>query len=158
MYIWSKRMQFKTKYLIITPTIYIPYILTWQCYYSYPLNIGIIHVGHALTFTGSRGSCWNTRPPGRVFKHLPRDSENDHYSCILADSNLKSHRKSQKNIKIIVFRSLDLFDEMASAAKSNVKVIISANNVDVNKSIEKILIPGRNVSPRNVMQTNLGLS
>ena len=28
---------------------------------------------HALTFAGSRGSCLNTRPLGRVFKHLPRD-------------------------------------------------------------------------------------
>ena len=28
---------------------------------------------HALTFVGSRGSCLNSRPLGRVFKHLPRD-------------------------------------------------------------------------------------
>ena len=28
---------------------------------------------HALTFAGSRGSCLNTRPSGRVFKHRPRD-------------------------------------------------------------------------------------
>ena len=28
---------------------------------------------HALTFAGSRGSCLNTRPLGRVFKHHPRD-------------------------------------------------------------------------------------
>ena len=28
---------------------------------------------HALTFVGSRGSCLNTRPLGRVFKHRPRD-------------------------------------------------------------------------------------
>ena len=28
---------------------------------------------HALTFAGSRGSCLNTRPLGRVFKHRPRD-------------------------------------------------------------------------------------
>ena len=27
---------------------------------------------HALTFAGSRGCCLNTRPTGRVFKHLPR--------------------------------------------------------------------------------------
>ena len=26
---------------------------------------------HALTFAGSRGSCLNTRPLGRVFKHRP---------------------------------------------------------------------------------------
>ena len=28
---------------------------------------------HALTFAGSRGSCLNTRPLGRVFKLHPRD-------------------------------------------------------------------------------------
>ena len=28
---------------------------------------------HALTFAGSRGSCLNTRPLGRVFKHRLRD-------------------------------------------------------------------------------------
>ena len=28
---------------------------------------------HALTFAGSRGSCLNTRPIGRVLKHLRRD-------------------------------------------------------------------------------------
>ena len=27
---------------------------------------------HALTIAGSRGSCLNTRPLGRVFKHRPR--------------------------------------------------------------------------------------
>ena len=31
---------------------------------------------HALTFSGSRGSCLDTRPPGRVFKLLPRDPAN----------------------------------------------------------------------------------
>ena len=30
---------------------------------------------HALTLAGSRGTCLNTRPLGRVFKHLPRDPE-----------------------------------------------------------------------------------
>ena len=34
---------------------------------------GITHVFHALTFSGSRGSCLNTRPLDRVFKHRPRD-------------------------------------------------------------------------------------
>ena len=28
---------------------------------------------HALTFAGSHGSCLNTRPIGRMLKHLPRD-------------------------------------------------------------------------------------
>ena len=45
---------------------------------------------HALTFAASRGSCLNTRPLGRVFKHRPRDPASvnamkqtcDRYSCI----------------------------------------------------------------------------
>ena len=37
------------------------------------MNIGITHVFHALIFAGSQGSCLNTRPLGRVFKHRPRD-------------------------------------------------------------------------------------
>ena len=28
---------------------------------------------HALTFAGSRGKCLNTKPIGRLLKHLPRD-------------------------------------------------------------------------------------
>ena len=31
---------------------------------------------HALTFAGSRGSCLNRRPQGRVFKRLPRELAN----------------------------------------------------------------------------------
>ena len=30
-------------------------------------------VFHALTFAGSQGSCLNSRPLGRLFKHRPRD-------------------------------------------------------------------------------------
>ena len=52
------------------------------------------------------------------------------------------------------FRSL--CTQLRQLAKSNVNV--STYNVDVNKSIDKLFIPGSNVSPRNVMQTNLGLS
>ena len=46
---------------------------------TFPVNlyttIGITHVFfmHFKTFAGSRGSCLNTRPSGRVFKHRPRD-------------------------------------------------------------------------------------
>ena len=36
-------------------------------------TIGITHVFHALTFSGSLGSCLNTRPSGLVFKHRLRD-------------------------------------------------------------------------------------
>ena len=70
---------------------------------------------HALTFAGSRGSCYS-RPHGRVFKRLPRDTASvnamkqtcDSYSCILHDSSLKSHRKHMNVIKIFVFRMLIL--------------------------------------------------
>ena len=31
---------------------------------------------YALTFAGSRESCLNTRPLGRMFKYLPRDPAN----------------------------------------------------------------------------------
>ena len=31
---------------------------------------------HALTFAGSRGSCLNMSPPGRMFKLLPSDPAN----------------------------------------------------------------------------------
>ena len=68
-------------------------------------NVGFIHVFfHSLTFAGFRGSCLNKRPQGRVLKHLPRDPANvnamkqmcDRYSCILPDSNLKSHKNAGK--------------------------------------------------------------
>ena len=36
-------------------------------------NIGIIHVFHALSFAGSRGSCLNMRLLGRVIKYRLRD-------------------------------------------------------------------------------------
>ena len=38
-------------------------------------NMEITHVFffHALIFAGSRGSCLDTRPLGRVFKHSSRD-------------------------------------------------------------------------------------
>ena len=41
---------------------------------------------HALTFAGSRGCCLNTRPIGRVIKHLPRDPANVNamkHTCVI---------------------------------------------------------------------------
>ena len=79
----------------------------------------------------------------------------DRYSCILPDSNLKMHQKSWKkktlNNRILFIRSL--CTKWCQLAKSNVNDVISANNVDVNKSIDKMLTLGR-----NIMQTNLDLS
>ena len=79
----------------------------------------------------------------------------DHYSCILPDSNLQSHQKRRKNIKIIRFRKLDLFVQNGVSLQNRTS---SANNDDFNKSIDKTLISGCNVLPHNVLQTNLGLS
>ena len=42
---------------------------------------------HALAFTGSGGSCLNTRPLGRVFKHRPRDMASVYarkQTCVIA--------------------------------------------------------------------------
>ena len=40
------------------------------CYDLLMYNIGILHVFHALTFVGSRGSCLNTRSSGGVFTNI----------------------------------------------------------------------------------------
>ena len=49
--------------------------------------IGLIHVFfHALTFAGSRGSCVNMRPQGRVFKLLLRNQANTYavtQTCVI---------------------------------------------------------------------------
>ena len=82
----------------------------------------------------------------------------DCYSCILHYSIRKSQRTCRKVIKIVVFLTLNLFVKMASLVKSNVKDVISANNVDINKSTNKMLIPDHNILPLNIMQTKLCLS
>ena len=105
---------------------------------------------HASTFVGTRGSCFNTSLQGRVFKHLPRDLANvnamkqtcDCYSCILPDSVLKSHPKCRNNIIINVFHSLDLLVQNGISLQNRMS---SANNVDINKNIDKMLILGLNV-------------
>ena len=76
-----------------------------------------------------------------------------HYSCILPDLSPKL-LESHYNNCISYIESCKKWHELA---KSNVSDIISAINVDINKSIDKIIIPGRNVLPHNVMQINLGL-
>ena len=47
---------------------------------------------------------------------------------------------------------------MVSACKIERQNVISANSIDVNKSINKMLIPDRNILPPRVIQTNLGRS
>ena len=63
---------------------------------------------HALTFAGSRGSNLNTRPLGRVFKHLPvvPASVNEmKQTCgiiilaYLSDSNHRSTESTAKTLK-----------------------------------------------------------
>ena len=79
---------------------------------------------HALTFVGSRGSCLNTRPIYRVFKHLPRDPANVNvmkHTCvivILAYSTLFQptlHRKRGSNITISIFLPWLSLNQIASA-------------------------------------------
>ena len=69
---------------------FVRFVLVWI--YRFPLPLGVweglrfVIVAlpgpfsylcfQALTFAGSRGSCLNTRPLGRVFKYLPRDPAN----------------------------------------------------------------------------------
>ena len=107
--------------------------------------IGIIHVFSCINI------CQVAR---KLFKPLPRDPANvnameqtcDRYSCILPGFQSKIAPKTTESI---------LYDESSHCtkwrrlAKSNIKDIISDNNV--NKSIDKMLIPGHNVLPRNVM-------
>ena len=59
---------------------------------------------NVLTFAGGRGSCLNTRPLGRVFKHLPRDPNEtnkwDRYILhILPDYNKRSTENTVKNLQ-----------------------------------------------------------
>ena len=78
------------------------------------------------------------------------------YSCFVFDSSLKSHRKRRQVIERIVFHVESRCTKFRQLAKSNVKDVISTINVDANKSVDKLIIPGRtgrNALPRNVMQT-----
>ena len=74
----------------------------------------------------------------------------DRYSCFLPDYSLK--RWYMEVIRIILFVRWISFYKMASElAKSNIRDVISANNVDVNKSLDKMIIPGCNIFPCNMM-------
>ena len=79
---------------------------------------------HALTFAGSRGCCLNTRPIGRVFKHLPRDPASVNamkQTCvivILAYFTLfhpNSQGKRCLNIKLSIFLHWISANKMAMA-------------------------------------------
>ena len=108
----------------------------------------------------------NTRPQGRVFKRLPRNPANVNvmkqtymipvigtlaFYLISVDNRTKNVGKS---LELYFVRCISLY-KIASDAKLNVKDVISANNVNVNKSTDKMLISGRNILPRNVKQTIL---
>ena len=62
---------------------------------------------HVLTFAGSRGCCLNTRPIGRVIKHLPRDPASVNamkQTCmivILADFTLFQQIRSENAAKTL---------------------------------------------------------
>ena len=80
---------------------------------------------HALTFAGSRGSCLNTRPLGRVFKHRPRDMVlmqcNKHVQSlflhILPDFSINRADNVAENIKYrSIFLHLISQNKMVSAS------------------------------------------
>ena len=80
---------------------------------------------HALTFARSRGSCLNTRPLGRVFKHRPRDTacvnamKQTCVIVILACFTWFQHKPRQKrrlNIKLSLFLHLISQNKMASSS------------------------------------------
>ena len=63
---------------------------------------------HALTFAGSQGSCLNSRPLGREFKHLSRDPANVNAmkcTCMIVilayfNSSFKLHKNALKLLKL----------------------------------------------------------
>ena len=104
------------------------YVVSCRISYS---NIGIIHIFHASLFAGSRGSCLNSRPLGRGFKHIPRDPANVtamKQKCIgYFPSN--SRINCRKIVKIMAFCTSD--HSVRQLAKSNVKTqfpLATSNN------------------------------
>ena len=60
----------------------------------------------------------------------------DCYSCILPDSSLKSTKNAEKSIKLSVFGTLNHVEQNGENITS--EDIILANNIDVNKNIDKM--------------------
>ena len=124
---------------------------------------------HALTFAGSRGSCLNTRPSGRVFKHHPRDQASVNamkQTCVIVilaflpgfSINRTENVASTLNIP---FLTLDFSKQNGVSVKlSNVITSrqrhINACNVLANESIGEMISHSRNAFQCHVMHANQG--
>ena len=118
-------------------------------------NIGIIHVFSCSNICPALRRRLNTQPCGRVQKSSSGLGNCNETNEILPDSSLKSHQKCRKVLKIILLCMTNLFilffSKLSWLAKSNVKDISCTNIVGVNKCIDKMIIPGCNILPHNVM-------
>ena len=108
-----------------------------------------------------RRSCLNTRPLGRMFKHLLRNPANvnamkqtcDCYSCTFYLIPTKSPPKTQPKPQIPFF--LHWFSQNNMASALNFKHH-NACNFFGNKNIDVMISPGSNAFPYNVRQTKKG--
>ena len=129
------------------------------------MNLGITHVFfHALTFPGSRGSCLNTRPSGRVFKHRPRDPASVNamqQTCVivilafLPDFSINRAENVALTLNI-PFLTLNFSKQNGVSVKlSNVITTpqrhIYACNIFATEGIGEIISHGRNAFQCNVM-------
>ena len=101
---------------------------------------------HVLTIVGSRGSCFNTRPPDRVFKLLQSGPANVNalkQTCVIViltfyitPGTLKS--KMPKNHKIV-----HCTPQLTSFLLFLTPFREEYNDVNVNKNRDKMLTPGQ---------------
>ena len=124
---------------------------------------------HALTFARSRGSCLNTRPLGRVFKHRPRDPASVNamkQTCVIVILayftwfQLKQRWKRRLNIKYPFSFTWFLKTKWRQRQLSNVITSpqrhIYACNVFANESIGEMISHDRNTFQCYVMHANQG--
>ena len=123
----------------------------------------------ALTYAGSRGSCLNTRPLGRVFKHRPRDPASVNamkQTCVivilacLPDFSINRAENVALTLNI-PFLTLDFSKQNGVSVKlSNVITLPQrhkhACNVFANESIGEMTSHNRNAFQCNVMHANQG--
>ena len=129
------------------------------------VNIGIIHVFHALTFAGPQRSCLNMRPLGRVLKLRPRDLASVNamkQTCVIvifAYSTWFQH-KPRWTLNIH-FLTLDFSKRNGISVKlSNVITSpqrhIYACNAFANENIGEMIRQGPNALQCNIMHANQG--
>ena len=114
---------------------------------------------------GSRGSCLDTRPLGRVFKHGPRGLASVNVmkqTCVIVTLAYFTrfrqilYCKRHLNIKLSIFLHWISLNKMASASNFPTSLPphnLDARNVFVNKNIGTMISQGRNTFPCNVMRT-----